>query len=199
MSRTLRAGIGLLGCLAIASLGCNYDTANAPPSITSTRAQPRAFGLGIQLLTPAERTTPLAADITWSFSAGPQGAVSTNSGAGLTVIIPAGALATTQMISVTALAGNHVAYRFEPHLAFDTKVRLEQNLATIRAPWLALVGGHFSGDLPEFVNQVVRITESVPAIISLLHGTVSLHVDHFSGWILGSGNESSSPDGGSTQ
>jgi hypothetical protein len=198
MNGTLRATVALLTCIAAASVGCNYERSSAPTAIKIGLADPTAVGLGIQVISPAERTTPIAADITWSFNAGPEGAISANPSTGLTIIVPAGALSTTETISVTALAGSHIAYRFEPHLNFATTVHLVQSLATVRAPWLNLAGGHFSGASPELENGVVRITEIVPAIISLLDGTVSVKVGHFSGWIVGSGNESSS-NGGSSQ
>ena len=199
MKRTFRTAAALLVSIAAASVGCNYDGSSAPRSVNLTRGDRAIAALDIQLMSPAERTTPLEADVVWSFSAGPDGAVSSNAVAGLTIVVPAGALSTTQTISVTALAGNHVAYRFEPHLEFGTKVRLVQNLWMIRAPWLGLAGGHFGGDSPEFATSVVRITESVPAIISILDGTLSFQVQHFSGWIVGGNNESPPPQSGSSQ
>jgi len=64
------------------------------------------------LVNPALRLTPLAADISWSFLAGPLGATSTNDATGLTIVVPPGALSTTEIITVTALAGPAVAMIF---------------------------------------------------------------------------------------
>jgi hypothetical protein len=92
---------------------------------------------------------------------------------------------------VTALKGSAVAYRFEPHIEFDTKVVLTQNLRGTSAGGLlsltALKGAHFEGDLLEFQNGKVKVTEIVPALLAWLTKTVSFGVDHFSGWIVASG------------
>src|SRR5437764_15235373 len=70
------------------------------------------------LVAPISRAAALPADVSWSFVAGPDGARSTNAALGITITIPRGALASTQMITVTAPAGSAIAYEFAPHLAF---------------------------------------------------------------------------------
>jgi len=150
------------------------------------------------LIAPVKRNTPLASDVVWSFYAGSGGGYTSNSSVGLTVSIPPGALSNTVKITVTALEGAPVAYRFEPHLEFSKKVYITQNLKGTSAGLLSsllLKGAHFPGDSPVYTSSGLAIVdEVVPAILSNLLGllgrTATFGVGHFSGWILASGNES---------
>jgi hypothetical protein len=145
------------------------------------------------LASPVTRNTPLASDVVWTFNAGPAGGYSSNSTVGLTIVVPPGALPGFQTIKVIALKGSAVAYRFEPHLEFDQKVVLTQNLRGTSAGGLlnltALKGAHFEGDVLEYLNGKVKVTEIVPALLAWLTKTVTFSVDHFSGWIVASGYE----------
>jgi hypothetical protein len=139
------------------------------------------------LVPPVERITPLASDVTWTFTAGPSGAVSSNSAVGLTIAIPYGALSTTQTIRVTALAGKPVAYKFEPHLEFARKVSLTQNLNGTTADLLSsLNGAHFATDRLELNDDgLANVTEVVPGVLSgWFTRTFTFGVTHFSGWLL---------------
>jgi hypothetical protein len=129
--------------------------------------------------------------VSWTFTAGPGGAVSSNSAVGLTIVVPAGALSTTETITVTALAGAPVAYGFSPHLVFSKKVSLTQDLAGTSVGvlgWLTLNGAHFTGDVLDVNSDgLVSVDESVPALLSVLTRKVTFGVGHFSGWIVASG------------
>lgn len=195
MHRSVRGLASLLGGFLALSASCT-DASRHPTGTALADRSIRGVAVNSKLdLKPVERATALAADVTWSFTAGPEGAISRNDEAGLTIIIPAGALASTETITVTALAGDPIAYRFAPHLEFESAVRLVQDLSHIRPrSWVHLVGAHFSGDYLEFINGVAVVTEQVPAIISTFQGTLRFDVRHFSGWIVGSGNEGQPPD-----
>jgi hypothetical protein len=198
MRAGFRAAAGLLtGVLLISS--CSGD-GSSPTSPRLSRAGTRPAQL-VQLLA-VQRVTPLDSDVTWSFTAGPLGGSSTNSVTGLTITVPAGALASTETITVTALAGSAAAYRFEPHLEFAKKVRLEQSASHLNIAGLLLPmwGAHFDGSAPELLGGILSVTEQVPAVLSILSGKVRFDVSHFSGWIFASGN-GSPPDssGGGAQ
>jgi hypothetical protein len=194
MHRSTRVVAGFVSGLVALSSSCT-DLARAP----TAPLHQRPLLLVPQLLAPVTRSTPLANDVTWSFTAGPAGIVSSNPAVGLTIVVPAGALTTTETITVTALAGSHVAYRFEPHLEFADKVRLTQNLSLLQAlTSLSFLGGHFAGDALEITSGLAAVTESVIASVSILAGTVSFDVSHFSGWIVASGGEGDN-GGGSNQ
>lgn len=195
MHRSVRSLASLLGSfLVVASCtdAGRYPTGTAPADRSIYRS---GVASSLLQLTAVDRATTLEHDVTWSFTAGPDGAVSRNDEVGLTIVIPEGALASTETITVTALAGAPVAYRFTPHLEFDSAVRLVQDLSHIRpSSWIGLVGAHFAGDQLQVSDGLVNVTEQVPAIISTLQGTLRFDVRHFSGWIVGSGNEGQPPD-----
>jgi hypothetical protein len=186
MTRSIRAVAGLFtGFLLLSS--CSDGGSPTSPRLPNVSSGPSRLVGG---LLAVQRATPLASDVTWSFTAGPLGASSTNADVGLTVTVPAGALATTETITVTALAGDAVAYRFEPHLEFARKVRLQQesSLINIAGLLLPMWGAHFDGNAPELLGGLVAATEQVPATLSILTGKVRFDVSHFTGWILASGN-----------
>lgn len=142
------------------------------------------------LVTPALRLTPLVMDVSWSFVAGPLGATSSNAASGLTVVVPANALSTTQTITVTALAGPTVAYRFEPHgLQFDHQVLLYQALSALATSDKHLRGAYFPNDVPEIdpLTGLTIVTELVPTKFDKKSDLVRIKIRHFSGYIVASG------------
>jgi hypothetical protein len=150
--------------------------------------------VGSLLVAPVHRRTPLAAPVSWSFTVGAGGATSSNSTTGLTVSVPAGAVSAPVTITVTALAGSPIAYRFEPHgLQFARDVRLVQKTSHLNFGLLNslfLQGAHFPGDEPVYTNGLAAVTETVFAPLNLLLGNVSFPIRHFSGWIIASGRSS---------
>lgn len=155
--------------------------------------------VGAALVTPMQRTSPLAAPVSWSFTAGPGGVTSSNAATGLTIAIPAGALAAEVMVTVTAFAGNPVAYGFEPHgLVFAQNVWLAQSLSGIDAgllSTLAPIGAHFEGDAPVYTDGLALVNEIVGAQLNLLGGSLSFPIGHFSGWIVASGRSDGDDSG----
>jgi len=197
-----------LVAIAAAVVGaCSESTAptSAPVTVGPEASQQKLLGglLGTLtktvsnlLVAPVERSRPLAEDVTWSFVAGPLGAVSSNPGVGLTVVVPPGALSSTKTITVTALEGSAVAYKFEPHgLVFDRKVMLTQDLRLTSGGGLlggllglGYRGAYFSTDRLQTTSEgLAVVTELLPALSSSLTRTVSFGVEHFSGYIVASG------------
>jgi hypothetical protein len=172
--------------------------ATAPKRVSSTGVAPQqnllggivggvVGGLTNLLVPPVERVTPLASDVVWTFTAGPNGAVSSNPAVGLLITVPYGALSSTQTITVTALAGSAIAYKFEPHLEFNRKVYLTQNLNGTTAGLLGpLRGAHFATDRLELnENGLANVTEVVSGLLSgLFTRTFTFGVTHFSGWLV---------------
>src|SRR5438874_1246304 len=206
MRKSVSGLIGMSVAVALVATACS-DTATTAPSLQRSTAGPSSL-LGINLggtvntltsllVAPVTRSTPLQSDVSWTFTAGPGGAVSSNSNVGLTIVVPYGALSSTETITVTALAGAPVAYRFEPHLVFSKKVSLTQNLNGTSVGLLGLValnGAHFTGDVLDVnADGLVSVDETVPALLTLLTHKATFNVGHFSGWILASGD---ADDGG---
>ena len=204
-----KAARAVLGCVVAATLAlvaCSdritsvYRTA----AITQTDAQGNLLGglLGgvtNLLLAPLHRTTPLPANVTWTFTVGPAGGTSSNSAVGLTIVVPPNAVSSTKTITVTAFAGSPVAYGFSPHIQFNKKIYLTQSLNGTSAGLLGsllLKGGHFSGSTPTYIGGLALLDEVVSGLALPWAQTVTIGVGHFSGWILvsgySSGGESSS-------
>ena len=207
MRNGVRALIGLAMATTVFTTACSESTTSptsAPLQADTSATQSHLLGglidgvvgtvtntLNALLASPVKRNTPLAQDVTWTFVAKPDGSISSHSGVGLTIVVPAGAVDSYQTITVTALKGSAVAYRFEPHMEFDRKVVLTQDLRGTSAGSLlnltALKGAHFEGDVLDYVDGKVKVTEIVPALLSWLTKTASFGVNHFSGWIVASG------------
>ncbi len=153
-------------------------------------------GLTSLLIPPLERNTPLAQDISWSFTVGPAGTVSSNAASGLTIKVPAYAVSAPTIITVTALAGDAVAYRFAPHgLEFNRQVLLTQDLRGTSGGGLLslplISGAYFGTDsLVVQPSGLVSVLEVVPATVGLFTKKATFPIEHFSGWIYGTGRGS---------
>jgi hypothetical protein len=155
--------------------------------------------LGSFLVPPVERSTSLAYDVTWSFYAGPNGATSSNSTVGLSITVPQGALSSYQRITVTALKGSAVAYRFQPHgLVFAKPIIMTQNLRGTSADGImpALSAGYFASDRVEFTaDGSAKVSELLNAVAIPGTSKVAFPVKHFSGYIVASGRASDLAEG----
>jgi len=200
MGKALKSLATFAVVLGMTGVGCSDAPTGAaltgPDQVNAGRANGLIGGLlgtvTNLLIPPVTRNTPLANDVVWTFVAGPLGGASSNSALGLSIVVPPGALSSTQTITVTALAGAPVAYGFEPHLTFAVPVVLTQNLRGTSAGGLLslplLSGAHFDGDrLQLTANGTAIVSEIVPSLSSLLTKTTTFQVDHFSGWIVASG------------
>lgn len=201
----VRAFIGLATATAVFATACSDSTTSPPATapVFADRAPTDANLLGgvlgtvgNLLATPVHRSQALATDVSWTFTASPYGTWSSNANVGLTIYVPAGAVARSTTIRVTALKGTAVAYRFEPHMEFDRKVVLTQSLRGLEYGLLGtgllnvspFQGAHFDGDTPTYNDDgQALVTEIVGAALNLLSNSTSFGVDHFSGWILSSG------------
>lgn len=187
-----------LGAVSVLAVAC-HDLVQ-PTANTLDRAGNSSALLSL-LIAPVQRATPLAQDVTWSFTAGPNGGFSSDAATGLTVSIPSGALADNVTITVTALAGSNVAYRFEPHgLQFSRSAHLTQDLTRTTANLVSgvtLSGAYFATDtLETSADGLALVTEVLSAVTNPLTRTATFPIQHFSGYILASGRtDSTSTDG----
>jgi len=222
MNARVKAAFGMM--LVMTSLGtaCSDTSPTAPSAITTKGpvAEQALLGGLVGALTntltnllvpPVKRLTPLANDVSWSFTVGPAGGVSRRDDVGLLIAVPLGALSSTKTITVTALKGSPVAYKFEPHgLVFNKKVVLTQDLRGTSAGGLlsgltSLIGGllgsslqgaYFSTDRLEMSGDLAKVNELIPALLSTLTNTASFGIQHFSGYILASGRGDDSAGSG---
>jgi hypothetical protein len=199
IAATLTAGLLASGC------GDSPVAPSAPPAAPSapiaapTSANNSLLGglLGTTLgspttVTPLNRTSPLASDITTSKRIGLLGGVLSIPSAGITVVVPPLAVLSTTTISVTARAGSAVAYDFAPHgIKFAVPLVVTQSLAKTDAQTgLVSLNSLFAGYYPDSKNST-SVTELLTLNVNLLNSTAIMTVWHFSGYIFASGRSDS--------
>jgi hypothetical protein len=199
--RRARRTAAVLG-LSLFVGACAVDAPSAPVA-PDTQAANGLLGSTLGLVngllsnvTALLRLTPLNAPITRSVTVNnATGGVLLVPETGLEVIIPAGALPTSQMtITVKALAGRAVAYDFEPHgTQFVKPLQFRQSLGLTLYTLLpikpALSGGYFAN-----TNQVNTTTgrSNLNEVLNatVVGGTVRFDIKHFSGYMVSTGRSS---------
>jgi hypothetical protein len=143
---------------------------------------------------PVSRDVALPNDESWSFDVDPSGAKVRYPSVGLTIDIPAGAVAAPTRITCIALRGAALAYRFEPHgLQFAKPVTLTQTLHGLRLDasslgMPALIGGYFADDslVTDAATGSARVKEILPVQIDVRGHKALLQIHHFSGYTVAS-------------
>lgn len=196
-TRLLRPS-GLIIAAVIALAACS-DRAPVAPSAPAAHPS-QLLGLPLlsssQQVTVIQRTTPLADDITSGAWIGPLGGSFGIPEAGLSVLVPPGAVLSRTYFSATALKGSLVAYEFEPHgqsflvpLAMTQKtggINLLNGLGTL----MPVKAAYFpSRDGIDAASGTATVTELLPVKLDLGLGSVTFTVGHFSGYLLASGRE----------
>ncbi|GLC27713.1 hypothetical protein [Roseisolibacter agri] len=193
---TAALAVALLTGTAVA---CGPDRAPTAPAIGALRAD---VAPSADLLSAADgrtaswsvsglrRERPLASDITVQQVIGPRGGKLSIPAAGFTLEVPAGAVATETTFSVTALAGEMLAYEFGPSgTSFPIALRGTQDLSGTlakRLPRGATLGlGYFRA--PSDVDAstgTAMVAQEVEATVDKSGHRLSFGIPHFSGWII---------------
>ena len=195
MSKRLTSAHGSLLVAAAIVAACAGDQAFVAP-----RLGDGAPPLGVVTnpsgapVLPIHRAVPLTQDRSWSFDVGPAGTVVRDGPTGLTIEVPAGAVSESTHITVIALKGAPLAYRFEPHgLQFPVPIHLVQSLRglNVRSGVLGippLFGGYFADDSlsTDSATGVARVLEVLPVLIDVKDHAAILDVHHFSGYTVAS-------------
>ena len=186
--RTLsRFGARLVSVLLLA--GCARD-ATAPVGPPATPDSADAALLGLLPVRGVTRAAPLANDIAVSVVIGSKGGTLTIPEAGLTLVVPAGAVSSDVTFTATALAGKLVAYDFQPHgikfavpLQFNQDLRKTNLFATLTAP---VIDGAYFVDNSRLNqgNGTAFVSELRAATVNLLQFRASFPIDHFSGYLI---------------
>ena len=195
-TRIRRAGLLAVALLIGVSAACNTERTSAPATLAAPAASHDLLGglvgtvtntLSLTKATGLLRTTPLAAPITVSRTIGYWGGTLAIPEAGVTVVVPVGALTKDTQITMTARAGSLVAYDFDPHgitvakpLAFTQSLKgTNVSLLTV----LQLKLGYYSD--PSLLGQTTAlVSEVVSGVGSLLTGTFTAPIKHFSGYVV---------------
>ena len=193
--------------LAVASLfavtSCDSATAPAP---TPSSDSANNLLIGPKIVKVVTRNTPLAAPISASTTVGLLGGQIYMPSVGLRVVIPALAVKAGTKITVTAVAGNQVAYEFQPHgIRFLTPLIVTQNLSSTSAANSGglvntlLSGGIFAGYFESLsdLNQnagTALVSELLGVALNLSTKSATFSVFHFSGYLVAMGDNMSQVD-----
>ena len=187
--------IRLAACAALL-LVASCDRSVTAPASASAGATRSLLPTTVNVV---NRDQPLPTSQTTSAVIGALGGRLALPGAGLTVVVPAFALTASTRITVTAVAGRQVAYEFEPHgIRFLVPLQVTQSLAGTSAmnggllP-KPLVAGYFANlsDLDPLAGTGL-VSEIIGTSVSLLTKTVTFPVWHFSGYLVATGDGSTS-------
>jgi len=175
------------------STGAPCEVSELNPDCVEGGEGSNRIGTGAKLSGP---TTASASILTNSNSAsaiiGPKGGVLSLASAGLTVVVPAGALSKITTLSVTTRAGKLLAYEFQPHgTQFAVPLRVTQDLRGTNltaASLSALQAIYFADDSQvDDVKGLVTATEVLPVTLDGSRSQVSFEIRHFSGYIFATG------------
>ena len=183
-----RFGARLLSIFLLA--GCARDAATPLEPNVPVPSKPSPALLGLLPVRGVTRNTPLAADISVSAVIGKAGGTISIPDAGLTLVVPPGAVTSNTKFTATALAGRLVAYEFEPHgtkfavpLQFTQDLRKVSLLGALTSPLMD--GAYFTDE--DKLNQtlgIAAVTELLPATVDLLRLRVGFPINHFSGYLV---------------
>ncbi len=199
MRKSLTAVLAVAVAVAV-TVGCHDQSSPlAPPSGASARASAPEIALLDRAdakqkpLFPLRRVVPIADGASWSFVATPKGTVNRNPTAGLTIIVPAGAVTTNTNITVTTVGGSLVAYRLDPHgMHFGVPLLFVQDLRGTVNTKGPVTGAYFAGDAPQIdaKSHQLSVTEVEPTFGDDHTHSATMLVSHFSGYIFASGRSS---------
>ena len=202
-TRLNRSYIAIITAAAIV-VACGGDQA-----LLVSPSSPGAPPLGVvdnpngALVHPVRRQLPLAQEVSWSFDVDARGTSVRHPSTGLTITVPAGAVAGPTHITVFAPRGAPLAYRFEPHgLQFAQPIQLTQSLHGLQLgggsqPIPQLFAGYFADDslATDSASGNARVIEILPVQIDVRGHNAILSVRHFSGYTVASAVSDSTSEG----
>jgi hypothetical protein len=161
--------------------------AGTTPSVSAAfAAQPGERAKGVKRGGKLPKDVTASVDVDWR---GGQLAIPQ---VGITLIIPPLAVAQRTHITVTARAGNAMAYEFEPHgLRFRVPLIMSQDLRG--SSWngsvlsLPALGYYADAATLDVENGLADIVEWLPSGVSLGSHTFIGLIPHFSGYMVSSG------------
>jgi hypothetical protein len=193
-----RTSVLLLGLAAVAACSDVRPTepVAAPIAPPTVGASPDLLGGIVGTLTnlivvPAvQRRTPLATPITVVKTIGSAGGTLSIPAAGVTVVVPSGALSSSTVITMTARSGSLVAYDFAPHgITFAKPLVFTQDLSVTNVGLLqrAFLKLAYYSDPSLLGRTVATVTELLSGLLS--GNTFTAKINHFSGYILTCGRD----------
>lgn len=222
MPRQLRTRATLAGlALAVLAVGCAPDQITAPQA-NARAVQPSGSLLGGllggvvgvvggvvggvvnivgSLLVPAvHRSSTLSHDVVVQQTVDSRGGSIALPEPGMRITFAPGALSAPTTITVTAHAGDYLAYSFEPHgIQFAAPVVITQDLSDADGgSFRSLMGGYMPDGITDLDQSTgnVNISEQYPTVTTYGRGVdgrygymTSYTIRHFSGYILTGGRQ----------
>lgn len=189
MSNFRRAAAVALVALGLVS--CSDRTAPTGTTLASPSASRDLLGTLIGV-NGVQRTKPLADSITVSAVIGGDGGTLAIPAAGVTVVVPRGALIAPVTITMTARAGSLIAYDFAPHgIVFAKPLRFTQSLQGTNASVLGTTSmqlGYYT-DASLLSSTGGLVSELLGGTVDLLRWSFSAPIPHFSGYMVACGRE----------
>ena len=182
----------LAGCArdAATPLEPDNNTSNISSTTSTEQFDQSASILGLLPVRGVTRLVPLMQNIPVSALIGPDGGTISIPEAGLTLVVPPGAVTSSTKFTATALAGRLAAYEFEPAgTKFPVPLQFTQDLTKlsllgiVTAP--VLDGAYFTDTSK--LNQILgraAVSEILPATVDLLRLRVGFPINHFSGYLV---------------
>jgi hypothetical protein len=201
------AALAVIGVLA----ACSPDSAPLAPAAPAAPAarDPLLGGLlgvvggvvGTLVNVVAVLTTPLLAPVTTRTASisgekavaviGRAGGTITLPKSGLTVVVPYGAVTSYTTFTITAPAGNAVAYDFQPHgTKFNVPLLVIQDLSKVSysfASGQTLRAGYFGEGSLDLTNNTALVTEVFPITFNSARTRATFTIGHFSGYMMSTG------------
>ena len=121
-------------------------------------------------------------------------------GAGLTVVVPAGAVSAPTAITVSAPQGSAVWYEFQPHgIQFAVPLQLTQDLrgtnySSLLSP--PLKGAYMVDGTQDATASTALVSEVIASTLDLFRTKVTFPVRHFSGYMVAWGFDDASTSSG---
>jgi len=188
----LAAGIALFSA-------CSSEPISAPQAPASAPSKDLLGGLlggvvntvtNLIAVPGLQRNIPLLADITVSKTIGTAGGTLSIPAAGVTVVVPSGALSSNTVITMTARKGTLIAYDFAPHgIVFAKPLVFTQNLSGTNASLLnagQIQLGYYA-DPSQLTLVGGLVSELLGGNVNLLAWTYTGNIKHFSGYMMSSG------------
>jgi hypothetical protein len=147
------------------------------------------------LLTPVvglTRIVPLASNITVTQTIGSGGGTLSIPAAGVTVVVPSGAVSAPTQFTMTARSGFVIAYDFAPHgITFAKPLVFTQSLKGTSASLLnvSLLQLGYYADPSQLTFVGGLLSELTSGVTNLLSWTFTAKIKHFSGYMIGCGRE----------
>jgi hypothetical protein len=188
---SMRAALLRLAAVAALFFTVSCDRGVTAPVPASNAANRLLLG-SPQTVSVVTRDTPLSSAVSASATIGAFGGQIVVPGTGLKVVVPPFAVTSPTTITVTALAGDQVAYEFEPHgKQFLVPLLITQNLVGTSAYSGGLItthtlfGGYFASqsDLNPS-NGTALVSEILGIALNLSAKTATFPVFHFSGYLI---------------